>query len=296
MATTLVRKLVSFDWAIKYLLRNKANFKILEGFLSELLKTQIKIESILESEGNKNTFDNKGNQVDLLVQTGQNERVIIEVQCNSQWDYLSRILYSASKTINEHLKQGLDYYHVCKIISVNIVFFDLGEGKDYLYHGVTHFKGMHYQDELKLGVNERKLYGEHKTPTDIFPEYYIIKVNQFRESIKNKFDEWVYFLKNDCIKPEFEAQGIQMAAKALDVLKLPEAERLEYEQYQKNLHYQASMALPYDIGKKEGKKEVIQETVERMARNLLQQGISVEVIATVTGLTSAAIRALQTHG
>lgn len=279
-------KLVRFDWAIKYLLRNKANFDILEGFLSELLKTSITIESLLESEGNKETADNKSNQVDLLVKTGQNERIIIEVQCASQWDYLSRILYGTAKTISEHLKQGAEYIHVCKVISVNIVFFDLGEGRDYLYRGTTHFKGLHYHDELKLGINEQKLYGQDKSPSDIFPEYYIIKVNQFHERIKDKLDEWIYFFKHDCINPEFQAQGIQSAAEKLDVLKLSEKKRWEYERYQKDLHYQASMALPYDIGKKEGREEGREEERMAMARNLLKQGISREVIMSVTGLTS----------
>ena len=32
------RQLISFDWALKRLLRSKANFEILEGFLTELLK------------------------------------------------------------------------------------------------------------------------------------------------------------------------------------------------------------------------------------------------------------------
>ena len=34
----MLKPLVSFDWAVKRLLRNKANFGILEGFLSELLR------------------------------------------------------------------------------------------------------------------------------------------------------------------------------------------------------------------------------------------------------------------
>ena len=34
------RKLITFDWAMKRLLRSKANFEILEGFLSELLGEQ----------------------------------------------------------------------------------------------------------------------------------------------------------------------------------------------------------------------------------------------------------------
>ena len=36
------KHLIQFDWAIKTILRNKANFLIIEGFLSELLKTDVK--------------------------------------------------------------------------------------------------------------------------------------------------------------------------------------------------------------------------------------------------------------
>ena len=47
------RNMVSFDWAMKRLLRNKANFEVLEGFLSELLRRKIIVMSIGESESNK---------------------------------------------------------------------------------------------------------------------------------------------------------------------------------------------------------------------------------------------------
>src|ERR1700722_8609456 len=102
-------KLVRFDWAIKYLLRNKANFDILEGFLSELLKVSVWIEQIIESESNKNHADDKFNRVDLLAKTTEGEWVIIEVQCLSQWDYLSRVLYSTSKLVCEHIREGNPY-------------------------------------------------------------------------------------------------------------------------------------------------------------------------------------------
>ena len=128
-------KLVHFDWAIKNLLRNKANFDILEGFLSELLQTKVVIESLLESEGNKNTQNDKSNRVDLLVLTGNKEHVIIEVQATMEWDYLSRILYGTSKAVTEYIQAGQPNRDVRKIISVSIVFFDLGRGEDYVYHG-----------------------------------------------------------------------------------------------------------------------------------------------------------------
>ena len=65
MKTSPKRKLISFDWAMKRLLRSKANFEILEGFLSELLSEEITILELLESESNKENADDKFNRVDL---------------------------------------------------------------------------------------------------------------------------------------------------------------------------------------------------------------------------------------
>ena len=44
---------IRFDWAMKRLLRNKANFAVLEGFLTTLLRDRIKIQKLLESESNQ---------------------------------------------------------------------------------------------------------------------------------------------------------------------------------------------------------------------------------------------------
>lgn len=276
-------KLVCFDWAIKSLLRNKTNFDILEGFLSELLQTDIRIECILESEINKNTSDDKFNRVDLLVKNQKEERIIIEVQTTSEWDYLSRILYGTSKVITEHLKEGELYRNICKVISVSVVFFNIGQGEDYIYQGTTVFKGRHHQDILKLNESERNLYGlGYEVPSDIYPEFYIIKVNQFHERIRDKFDEWVYFLKNEKIKSTFMAKGIHSAAEKLSVLKLNEEDRIAYERYQDNRHYEASMiASHYGMGKADGVKEV--------ARSLKEAGLSSADICKHTGLTEQEI-------
>ncbi len=271
-------KLVHFDWAIKNLLRNKANFDILEGFLSELLHTKVMIEALLESESNRNTQEDRCNRVDLLVLTEKKEHVIIEVQASMEWDYLSRILYGVSKAVTEYIQAGQPYRNVRKIISVSIVFFDLGRGEDYVYHGATEFRGTHQHDVLQLGENERKAYGPDKTPSDIFPEYYLVKVNQFNERIKDKFDEWVYFLKTETIQPTFSAQGLKSAAKKLDVLSLTEEDRRAYERYEENTHYEASMhESHYGRGKLEGKAEV--------ARRMLKRGVPLELIIEDTGLT-----------
>ncbi len=75
-----VRTLISFDWATKKFLRQKANFDILEGFLTELTERSIQIVEILESEGNKENLEDKYNRVDLLCKDSEGEIIIIEVQ------------------------------------------------------------------------------------------------------------------------------------------------------------------------------------------------------------------------
>jgi len=154
----IMQQLVRFDWAMKKLLRHKANFEILEGFLSELLRDDIKIQKILESESNQDTEDDKYNRVDLLVENAKGEVLIIEVQNNREWNFVSRLLYGTSKVITENMEKGMAYAQVKKVISISIVYFDLGQGEDYVYKGRTKFVGIHTHEELKLNEGEQSLY------------------------------------------------------------------------------------------------------------------------------------------
>jgi len=234
-------KLIRFDWAIKNILRDKSNFVILEGFLSELLKETIKIIEILESESNQENSGDKFNRVDLLVKLKSGEFVIIEIQNQDEYDYLHRILYGASKVITEHMKIGTAYAKVKKVISVSIVYFDLGHGIDYVYHGKTAFKGIHTNDNLELSEEQKNMFKKEE-PYEIFPEYYILKINKFDEITKDGLDEWIYFLKTDEIMENFKAKGLIEAKEKLDVLRMSKEEKIVYESYLEDLHLKASLA------------------------------------------------------
>ena len=109
------QNIIKFDWAIKRLLRNKADFVVLEGFLSELLPESIKIENVLESEGNQQTSDDKFNRVDVLVKNSKDELVIIEIQNESEFDYFHRMTYGVSKAITEYISLGNNYDKLKKV-------------------------------------------------------------------------------------------------------------------------------------------------------------------------------------
>ena len=251
------KKLIQFDWAMKTLLRQKANFPILEGFLSELLCTDVKIESLLESESNKKCAEDKSNRVDIFAKLANGEKVIIEMQVDREWDFLSRILYGVSKIVVEHLKEGDLYGMIPRVISVNIVYFDLGHGEDYIYHGMTQFQGIHKKDMLQLSEKEKAHYPPHVDHgVDIFPEYYILKVSGFHLNVKNTLDEWIYALKESEVKPEFKAKGIREAGQKLTLLNLSEKERAAYERYIGDVRISRStLESSFSYGKAEGRQE-----------------------------------------
>lgn len=225
-----MKKHIRFDWAIKRLLRQKANFGILEGFLSELLKEDIKISEILESESNKEREDSKFNKIDILVKNTADDLMLIEVQNERERDFFHRMNFGQAKLLTEHIAEGEDYEKIKKIFSINIVYFDLGLGKDYVYVGSTNFVGMHTDDVLELNAAQKKAYPISKV-SDIFTTYYLLKVNKFDDFAKDSLDEWIYFLKNNEIKDEFKAKGLPEAKEKLRVDNLPEPEKKSYEKY-----------------------------------------------------------------
>jgi len=257
------RNMISFDWAMKRLLRNKANFEVLEGFLSELLRRNIIIKHIGESEGNKTKKEDKTNRVDILVEADNSELVIIELQYDSVDEYFHRMLYGVSKSNTEYIAAGEEYNKVRKVYSVNIVYFDLGYGDDYVYHGFTNFKGLHTQSELQLSPDQRLLYGKTAIG-DLFPEYYIIKVNGFNDVAKDTLDEWIYYLKNNKIKDEFTAQGLDKARVILAFDRLTEEEKTQYlREIDAKLMRDAEIRTALNKGRNEGKAERDQLESER---------------------------------
>ncbi|NER48220.1 MAG: Rpn family recombination-promoting nuclease/putative transposase, partial [Symploca sp. SIO1A3] len=233
-------KHIRFDWAIKRLLRNKANYVVLEGFLSELLYQDITIKTLLESESNQENIDDKSNRVDIIAETANSELILIEVQNNAQLDYFHRMVYGVSNLITEYLDKGQEYGEIRKVYSVNIVYFNLGKGSDYIYRLRSEFMGMNTGDTLELTKAQEKKFNIKKV-ADIFPEYYLLKVRNFTGEVETTLQEWIYFLRNNEIKEEFEAKGMVEAKETLRVNNLSDSERAAYNRYMDNKSYEASI-------------------------------------------------------
>ena len=287
------RSMITFDWAMKDLLRQKANFEILEGFLSEVIRRKITIRNIGESEGNKTDANDKSNTVDILSEADNREIVIIELQYEGEDDYFHRMLYGVSKSITEYIHKGEPYANIRKVYSINIVHFDLGAGDDYVYHGITKFTGLHTQSELLLTKKQRQLYTiEHIS--DLYPEYYIIKAGKFGEEIKDTLDEWIYYLKTSKIRDEFTAQGMDKAREILAYDNLSDADKKAYwqrieERRVKESEFRTAYTDGEIKGLEKGEAIGLEKAKINMVINSHRAGLSIETISAITGLSTEKI-------
>lgn len=271
-------KLIRFDWFIKKMLRDKSDYKVLEGFLTALLKKDIQILNILESEGNQDKEDSKFNRVDILVEDNNKEKIIIEIQNDRESDYLERVLYGTSKVIVDYIKLGKDYKDVSKVISVSILYFNLGVGDDYIYYGTTEFNGVHTKNKLKVkskafiiddNGNEKISF---KDKNNIFPEYYIINVEKFPEIVKEDIDEWIYMLKTSETKKEFKSKYIDIAREKLKYEDLSDQEKRNYERHVMDIVRERDiMETAKDEGREEEKEQSRLKNVEMVFKLLTKK-------------------------
>jgi predicted transposase/invertase (TIGR01784 family) len=279
---------IRFDWAVKRLLRNKANFGVLEGLLTTLLGERIQIVEILESEANQDNEDDKFNRVDIKAKNSNGEIIIVEVQNTREVFYLERVLYGVAKAITEHINIGDSYSSVKKVYSISIIYFDLGKGSDYIYKGHSRFRGLNTGDELEVSMKEQQIIVK-KTPEAIFPEYYLIRVNEFDKLAVTPLDEWISYLKTGCIPPEASAPGLAEAREKLRYYNMIPEERLAYDRHMENIMIQNDVLY---TSRQEGLIEGKAESQRQIASNFKKQGASAELIAQCTGLSVEEIERL----
>lgn len=309
------RTFISFDWALKHLLREKANHDVLEGFVSTVLKKDIRIHRLLESErrvgelssgmSNKEDEDSKSNRVDLLAEDEHGDLLIIEVQGEPEQAYFQRMLFGASKLVTEYIESGKNYEKVKRVYSINIVYFDLGQGEDCVYEGKTEFHGLTKGDLLRLSPFQQQKFKADEV-SDLYPRYVILKVNDFNRWSRDSLDQWLYFLANTDIPDDADAPGLREAREKLDLMRMSRDERIVYDRY---LMDRAILRNTVDGARDEGKYEGMKESLEQgraegraegeqakaldTARRMKAKGYAIEDIAEITGLTTEEVDLLR---
>ena len=299
---------IRFDWAMKRLLRDKANFAVLEGLITTLHGEKMTIQKLLESESNQESEYDKHNRVDLLAENDKGELFIVEIQNNNEYAYFQRMLFGTSKLVTEYINRGEGYDKVRKIYSINIVYFSLGVGEDFVYHGKTEFRGIHNNELLRLSPFQRQTFKVSEV-SQLYPEYYILKVNDFDKWSKVPLEQWIYFLNTGEIPEEATAPGLPEARERLKLDRLSKAELEAYYRHLDNVVIlRDNIYTEREEGRLEGRAEGLEEgrleghaegleegrAEERLnnARSMKALGVSPDIISQVTGLSMEEIEKL----
>ena len=302
---------VRFDWAMKKLLRNKANYVVLAGLVTTLLGQKVTIKKLLESESNQDNEDDKQNRVDLLAEGENGELYLIEIQNETEFAYFQRMLFGTSKLVTEYINRRQGYENIRKIYSINIVYFNLGNGTDIVYHGKTEFRGIHNGEVLSLSPFQKQKF-KAEVVSDLYPEYFILKVNDFNRWSKVPLEQWIYALNTGDIPEDADAPGLPEAREALRITSMSKAELESYYRHLDNVvilkdniktargEGRAEGRIEGRIegrkegrregrieGQREGRAEGAQEKAMEIARSLKAMGLSDEEIIKATGLDNA---------
>lgn len=228
----------------------------------------------------------KYNRVDMLAENSKGELVLIEVQNNNEYAYFQRMLFGASKLVTEYINRGEGYEKVRKVYSVNIVYFSLGHGKDIVYHGKTEFVGIHNGDILELSPFQKQTFKVDRV-SQLYPEYYILEVNDFNRIAKTPLEEWIYYLNTGNVPEHATAPGLDTVK---EQLKLDRMSREELKAYYKHLDNIVILRDNIMTERAEGRAEGRAEEKIAIARNLKSLGLTATQIAQATGLTEEEIQ------
>ena len=226
------------------------------------------------------------------------------------------MLFGTSKLVTEYINRGNNYDKVRKVYSVNIVYFSLGHGTDFIYHGKTEFKGIHQGDILELTPFQKQTF-KVDAVSQLYPEYYILKVNEFDQVAKSPLEEWIYYLNTGEIPSDATAPGLEEARERLKLDSMTKDELSAYYRHLDNIvilrdniyteraggrvegrieGIAEGMAEGIVKGREEGiakgRAEGVREANLDNARNLKKKGVAIDVISQATRLSKEEIEGL----
>ncbi|WP_353271058.1 Rpn family recombination-promoting nuclease/putative transposase [Wolbachia endosymbiont (group A) of Alloplasta piceator] len=291
------------DVSFKRIFGTEKNRDILIHFLNDILgftgKDEIKDIEFLSTIQDPDIAAKKQSIVDVLCRDSTGAQYICEMQVAKTKGFEKRAQYYAAKAYSRQADKGDQYHNLKEIIFIAIA-------DCVLFPNKSEYKSKHtIRDE---DTNEHDL----KDFYFIFIELPKFPKNK-EDQLENIVEKWVYFFRYADETSEEELEKIigsdviiKKAYEELNRFNWSEKEFIAYEQEIKRiLDEQAVLAQKLDDatakGREEGREEGIQighekgrkaEKIE-VAKNSLKAGVSIDVIAQITGLSIDEIQKLR---
>ena len=288
---------ITSDYIFKLVFGREENKDLLISLLNAIFKGNPHVEDITlqNSEISKILKNNKTIHLDVRAKVGEQEYVDVEIQCRNTGDiiergihYLSNMIVEGAKNLPEEDESKRNYIYP-KVIGVWIMGENLNNRKMAVNEATMTFL-KNAMDDYQIASDKMRLI--------------TIELQKFNPKTRNRkdmLDEWITFLKNPMNNEVLSNDKIN---KALNVLKKVSADEEVREIYrlrqQTEFGFISEKNIAVQKAKEEGEKigaekeRIKAETEKRkMAKNLLDMGLSLEQVASVTSLTAEEIENLR---
>ena len=281
------------DLFVRYLLGKNGNENMLEDMVNAALSDfnfeEVKDLEIIDPYNLSENIDLKESIIDIpkgtpsaKAKTKDNQTVIIEIQLCGNMDFVKRIFYYISKNIVNELKEGEDYKKLPRIISINLLNFNLDfgdEGKPHRCFKLIDTKNHNIDlDFIQMHIIEAKRFIE------------IIEKSTLDELKKNRLLTWMKFFTSKNLKAIekelMEANPIM--TKVIEEYKRFTSDDKLMRAYDARDAFLLGQKMMLDREREEG----IKEGQISIAKTMKKDGADINLISKYTGLTIKEIKKL----
>ena len=275
------------DLFARYLLGKNGNEDLLTDLVNSTLREfnfeEVKDLEIIDPFNLSENIELKESIIDIKAKTKNNETVIIEFQLCGNMDFLKRIFYYISKNVVNEVKEGENYNNVQKIISINLLDFNLkfgDKGKAHRCFKLIDTKDLNISlDLIQIHILEVKRFIE------------IIKNSTKEELKKNRLLSWMKFFTSDnleLIEEELKEEN-QIMSKVIEEYKKFTSDDKMMRAYAAREAFLVGQKMMLrrerEDGFDEGKLEGIKEGQISMAKSMKTKNMDINLISEITGLT-----------
>ena len=274
------------NWAFQWVFLNNPEPLIM--LLADILEEDIVSVSYLPNQGLAATVNDKQASLDVICHTSDGRQFIVEMQNNRKSDFRNRIFFYGASVIHRQVKAGDIKYNYDSVRVIAIQNFITS-------HGVVPRNKILFRYEFRE-TDTQELYGTQM-------RLYMLELPRMKKAGAelNKLEEWCYMFRNfpnfvgipKEVNPRFH--------KLMDIARInnmSDVERKNYFSSSLDDNEREDIAKAnFDYGKEEGRSEGRAEgeasKARSVAKGLIEEGISNEVIQRVTGLSEEEVEALK---
>ena len=281
------------DYGFKKLFGEEMNKDLLLDFLNELLKEeqgQIVDLTYLKTEQLGVTDIDRKAIFDLYCENEKGEKFIVELQKSKQNFFKDRTVYYSTFPIREQAKRADWDYELKAVYTIAILDFVFDSDKK---------DPEKFRYDVKLSDIETKKVFYDKL-TFIYLE--MPKFNKTIDELKTRFDKWLFVIKNlNKLNRVPDKLKEQIFEKVFETAEIARFTPDQVRSYEDSLKYYRDLKNSLDTAKEEGVIEGIEKGIAKgiekgkveVAKNLIKNNVSIEIIMKSTGLTKEQIEQLK---